>query len=556
MKKLLSLLLCLFLLLTLPAAMAESAPAAKDIVVLFTNDVHCGVDAGLGYAGLWAYRNHLVQNGETVTLVDCGDAIQGEPIGTLSGGSYIIDIMNQVGYDIATPGNHEFDYGMERFLELVGMANFPYVSANFNKSGELVLEPYKILDYDGVKVAYVGVSTPQSITTSTPKYFQDENGEFIYGFMPGDEGNELYAGVQKAVDAARAEGADYVIAIAHLGISAESAPWMSTDLISHTGGIDVVLDGHSHSVIENTLVQDKDGKRVLLTSTGTKFAYVGELRINAEGEITNLLHPWDNDTVRFLKDTAMMSFVNNDTDSFIQGIKGQYEELLSTVVARTEVDLIINEPNVDPPVRIIRVAETNLGDLCADAYRMQAGADVAVVNGGGIRTTIPAGDITYGNVLSVHPYGNSLCLVEATGQEILDALEMGARVVPGENGGFLHVSGMSYEIHTYIESGVQTSDENMFVGVEGEYRVKNVKVGDEPLNLEKVYTFASHDYLIKNGGDGFTMFQDNTLLLDSIMLDNQVLITYITQTLGGVVGEQYAAPYGEGRIIAVPEAAK
>ena len=536
MKKLISLVLCLTLMLGVSIGVAEAAPTG-DIVVLYTNDVHCGVDVGLGYAGLATYRDKLVAEGNAVTLVDVGDAIQGEPIGTISNGGYIIEIMNKVGYDIAIPGNHEFDYGMDRFMELTEMANFPYLAVNFVKEGVPVFDPYKIVEYDGVKIAYLGIATPQSITTSTPTFFQDGNGNFIYGFLPGDNGNELYQAVQAAVDAARAEGADYVVALAHLGISAESSPWMSTDVITNTTGIDVVLDGHSHSVIPSELVKNKDGKDVLLSSTGTKFANVGVLRITKDGKMDTSLLTW-----------------NTEIEKTIKDIQAQYAEQLNVVVAKSDVELTINEPGSDPPVRIIRMAETNLGDLCADAYRSVAEADVALVNGGGIRVTIPAGDITFGNILSVHPYGNYLCKVEATGQEIWDALEMGARVVPGESGGFLQVSGLTYEIHTYIESSVITSDEGMFQSIDGEYRVKNVKIGGEDLDPAKTYTVASHDYLLKNGGDGYTMFQDNTILLDSIMLDNQVLSTYILQTLGGVVGEQYSEPYGEGRIVAVPAA--
>ena len=550
MKKLLSLVLALCMLLGV-SAMAE-APVPADIVVLYTNDVHCGVDNGLGYAGLAAYKQKLIADGNQVTLVDVGDAVQGEAIGTLSTGSYIIDIMNQVGYDIGIPGNHEFDYGMDRFFELRDMANFPYLAANFTKEGELVLAPYQIIEYDGAKIAYVGIATPQSISTSTPKFFQDENGNYIYGFMPGENGQELYAGVQAAVDAARAEGAIYVVALAHLGISHESSPWMSTDVILNTTGIDVVLDGHSHSVIPSETVKNKEGKDVLLSSTGTKLQNVGQLRIKADGTITTELIPWNNETVALIK--SILPIWNNETDALIKDIQVQFEDKLKEVVAKSEVDLFINDPDTDPPARIIRVAETNLGDLCADAYRAIAESDVAIVNGGGIRVAIPAGDITFGHIINVHPFGNALCKVEATGQQILDALEMGARVVPEENGGFLQVSGMTYEIHTYIESSVKTSEQGMFEGVEGEYRVKNVKIGGEDLAPDKLYTVASHDYLLKNGGDGHVMFQNANLLLDSIMLDNQVLINYITQTLGGAVGEEYAEPYGQGRIVAVEAA--
>jgi len=537
-KKLIGLFLALSLLLGAAPAIGSAPAQDRDIVVLFTNDVHCAVDQNFGYAGLVSYQNKLLDEGNFVTLVDCGDAIQGEPIGTLSTGSYIIDIMNKAEYDIATPGNHEFDYGMDRFLELAALAQFPYVSANFTdiREGKLVFDPYQIIDYNGVKVAYVGITTPKTITSSTPSYFQDGEGHFIYGFCQGSDGDSLYMAVQDAVNAARAEGAAYVVALAHLGIAAETAPWMSTDVIQNTTGIDVVLDGHSHSVLPEERVKNKDGKEVLLSSTGTKLQNIGVLRIAKDGDLSTSLLVW-----------------NREMETFVSGIQDLFQETLNQVVATSEVDLVIYEPGTDPAVRIIRNAETNLGDLCADAYRAMSGADIAFVNGGGIRVNIGTGDVTYNDILKVHPYGNALCMVEATGQEILDALEMGARVVPEENGGFLQVAGMTYEIHTYVPSSVKLDDNGLFTAVEGEYRVKNVLVDGEPLDLAKIYTMASHNYLIKNAGDGFTMFQGNALLLEDAMIDNQVLINYITGMLGGTVGDGYTDPHGQGRIVAVAE---
>lgn len=521
-----------------------SEPALdQDLAILYTNDVHCAVDSGIGYAGVAALKKQLLDEGCYVALVDAGDAVQGDAIGTLSKGSYIVDIMNEVGYDVATPGNHEFDYGMDRFFELRDMAKFPYVSANFVDltSGEPVLEPYAMLAYNNVKVAFVGVSTPMTISTSTPTFFQDANGNYIYGFSQKDGADGFYAVVQQAVDAAIADGADYVVALAHLGIDASTSPYTSSELIEHTRGIDVVIDGHSHSTVECERVKNLDGERVLLTQTGTKLNAVGMLYITKDGSIsTGLITDYTE------KDA--------DTEAYIAQIQAQFEELLNEVVASTEVDLTIFEPGTDPAVRIVRNSETNLGDLCADAYRYISGADVAFVNGGGVRTDIATGDITYGDIIKVHPFGNELCMVEATGQEILDALELGARVTPEESGGFLQVSGLTYEIHTYIPSSVTLDENNMFVSVDGEYRVKNVTVGGEPLDLSKTYTLACHNYLLKDAGDGYTMFQDNTFLLDSIMIDNQVLINYIVEGLGGVVGADYADPHGQGRIVAVETA--
>ena len=536
------------LTLAMAVSMGMAAGAEGDIVVLYTNDVHCAVaqddeNQVLGYAKVAALKEELEEAGSEVILVDAGDAIQGEAIGTLSSGEYLVQIMDEVGYDIAVPGNHEFDYGMEQFLKLAEEADYDYISANFTDltTGEPVFDAYEIEEEGGVKIAFVGVCTPKTITSSTPVYFQNDAGEYIYGFRQDETGAALYDCVQSAVDAARAEGADYVIAVTHLGIEAECSPWMSTELIGNTNGIDVVLDGHSHSTIEGDLVKNKDGANVLMTSTGTKLSAIGKLTIAEDGALSSeLVYDYEGS--------------DPEVEAFIAGIQAEFEETLNQVVAKTDVALVINEPSTldkEEKIRLVRNAETNLGDLCADAYRYVSGADVALVNGGGIRTDILAGDITYDDIISVHPFGNELCMVEATGQQILDALEMGARVTPEENGGFLQVSGLTYEIHTDMESTVKLDENGMFQGMLGDYRVQNVMIGDEPLDPDKTYTVASHNYMLKNAGDGINMFTECELLLEDIMLDNQVLITYITEGLGGVVGEEYAEPYGQGRIVAV-----
>ena len=553
MKRMLGLLLALMMLSGCVGAAAEPAPAlTKDIVVLYTSDAHCGIDAGFGYAGLAAVRDQLGKSNH-VALVDNGDAIQGEPVGTMTTGEALIELMNAVGYEVAIPGNHEFDYGMDRFLELTGKANFPYISANFNKEGENVFDPYVIKEYEGVKVAFVGATTPKTITSSTPKYFQDESGNFVYGFCQDESGEKLYAAVQAAVDAARAEGADYVVLMAHLGIEAECSPWMSTEVIANTTGIDALLDGHSHSEIVQEKVLNKDGQEVLLSACGTKLTNIGYLRIGADGTLSTGLYSWKNDV-----SAPDLLGIENSVSQAVTAATATLDEKLGEVVAKSAVDLVIYDPEAKmedgSAVRLIRNAETNLGDLCADAYRDQSGADIAFVNGGGIRVDIKAGDITLNDILKVHPFGNAMCVVEASGQQILDALEWGARVTPSESGGFLQVSGLTYEIHTGIESSCTQDENGLFTGVAGEYRVKNVMVGGEELDLTKTYTLASHNYMLKNAGDGSTMFQSDPILQDEVMIDNQVLINYITGTLGGVVGEQYAQPYGEGRIVAVAEA--
>lgn len=552
MKKLLAVLLTLTMLLGVSALAEESAPLfQQDVMILFTSDVHCGIESNFGYAGLAMVRDAYKNAGYHVLLVDNGDSIQGEPVGTMTTGEANVKLMNAVGYDIATMGNHEFDYGMDRFFELSKMANFPYISCNFNKNGELQFAPYVIKEFDGVKIAFVGITTPKTLTSSTPKYFQDENGNFIYGFFEDETGEGLYNAVQKAVDDARAEGATFVVALAHLGNEAECSPYTYADVIANTTGINALLDGHSHDT-NHVEMRNKARETVLRQGCGTKMEGIGYLKIAAkDGAMEAGVMMWNNDdfnaTQLYQLDTDVTKAVAEATETL--------NAKLAEVVAKTDVELTINDPvaktEEGKPVRIIRNAETNLGDLCADAYRYVSGADIAFVNGGGIRVSIKEGDITLNDILKVHPFGNALCVCEATGQQILDALEFGAKDVPGEFGGFLQVSGLTYEIHTSVPSSVKLDDKGLFAGVEGEYRVKNVMVGGEPLDLEKIYTLASHNYMLQGQGDGYTIFEDNVYTQESVMLDNQVLITYITEGLGGVVGAEYANPYGQGRIVAV-----
>lgn len=549
MKKFLALLLSAMMLLGC-MAMAEEAPAGltKDVVVLFTSDAHAGIDQGWGYAGLAAIRDGLSAKNHVV-LVDNGDAIQGETIGTLTDGKAIVELMNEVGYDVATPGNHEFDYGMDNFLSLANeVAKFPYISCNFTYKDEPVLKPYVIKEFDGVKIAFVGISTPKTITSSTPTYFQDENGEYVYGFCQDDTGAKFYAAIQSAVDAARTEGATYVIAMGHLGTEIGCEPYTSVDVIYNTTGIDALLDGHAHEINSGNAVKNKDGKEVVRVACGTKLENIGALTITPEGKISSDLYSWTG----AIAPQEMFNLTGKVVDAVAAKIASM-DEIRKTVVAKSEVTLHVYDP-VATDVRIVRNAETNLGDLCADAYRILSGADVAFVNGGGIRAQIPAGDITLDQIYSVHPFGNVMCVIEVTGQQILDALEWGARNTPNENGGFLQVSGLTYEIHTYIPTTTVADEEGMFAGVTGEYRVKNVLVDGEPLDLAKIYTLSSHNFMLKSAGDGYSMFKGAKLLKDDVLIDNQVLITYITTKLNGVVGEEYANPYGQGRIIGVPAA--
>lgn len=527
----------------------SSGKASGEIVILFTSDIHCGVDQGWGFAGLKQIMDTLEADGTPVLLVDDGDAIQGEPIGTLSEGKAVTELMNKVGYDAAIPGNHEFDYGMDNFLEIAGIAEFPYISCNLRKGSELLLDPYVILDAGGKRVAFVGVTTPETIATSDPKAFQDENGNYLYDFTQKDPtGQEFYDAVQKNVDAARADGADYVILLGHLGMEASLAPFDYASVAANTDGIDAILDGHSHDY-EQVRVANKSGKIIPRAGCGTKMKCIGWARIDTEdGNVTTGLYDWNNE----VNATELLG-IDNDVSRAVADKIAEYDEQLSGVVGTSSFDLTIHDPvatdSNGAPVLIARNAETNLGDLIADAFRDQTGADVAIMQAGSIRVSIPAGDITGRDILTVLPFNKELCTAEVSGQQILDALEFGVSKLPNMFGGFLQVSGLTYEIDADVPSGCITDENGMFAGVSGERRVKNVMVGGEPIDPDKVYTLAGDGYTLRSQGNGMAMFGEE-YVTGEVMKDYEALTNYIRDTLGGVISEEYADPYGQERITA------
>ena len=511
----------------------EEPQPSKDITVCFTNDVH-------GAYELYPYAATAMKGADLI--VDAGDNIQGSVATTLTNGQCMVDLMKAVGYDVAVPGNHEFDYGFGRFLEIVNGDNTPYVSANLwdKTADKAVLDAYKIFTVGDKKVAVVGITTPETLVKSTPAFFQNEAGEYIYDFCNDTTGEKLYTVVQKAVDAAKAEGADYVIAVGHLGIDEQSEPWTSTSVIANTTGIDALIDGHSHSTFATTQ-KNKDGKDIPVAQTGTKLENVGKMTIAADGTITAENLPLKNSEGYLYEADAVIA-------AKVAEIKAEVDKVSNTVVARTEVDLTTLDPATGK--RAVRSAETNLGDLCADAYRELLKTDVAFVNGGGVRANINKGDITYGQIIAVHPFGNTACKIEVTGEQLWTALEIGSAACPGESGGFLQVSGIEYTINTAIPTPARFNENKEFVKLEGEHRVTDVKVNGEPLDVNKTYTLGGHNYMLINGGDGYTVFKGSKILAQEVAIDNEVLIKYITGTLNGVVAADsiYANPTGAGRI--------
>ena len=537
--KLLSFVLAMAMVFSVPVvsdAAVVSSVDKSDIVILYDNDVHCEVD---GYIEMAAIKKELQSQSNYVSLVSCGDFVQGGVIGSISKGEAIVKIMNNIGYDVVTLGNHEFDYAMSQLKSLMLDLDAKVVSSNFLKksTGKPVFSSYTIKKYGKTKVAFVGVTTPETFTKSTPAYFQNSKGEFVYDFCGDATGKALYKRVQTVVNTARKNGADYVVALTHLGTESVTKQWSAQSLVKNTYGIDVVLDGHSHSTVESLKVKNKKGKNVAISSTGTKFSNVGELVITKKGKITTKLISLGED---------------EETKSYVEGVKDEYNKLLEKVIGKTEVDLTTLGADGN---RAVRNAETNLGDFCADAFRSVMDADIGMMNGGGIRANVAIGNLTYNDLISVFPWSNYGCVIEATGQQIKDALEMGAKNYPEENGGFLHVSGLKYTIDVSIPSSVVTNaDTGMFEKVNGKYRVTDIQVWNakksayEPIDLQTTYTVAGTNYTLRNNGDGYTMFNGCKVVKDNTMVDNDVLRVYLTDVLKGVVDEQYKDPAGQGRI--------
>ena len=566
---------------TAAAAMAVGAPAASacwtgeksEVTILYTNDVHTYIDKQapeLTYAAIAALKQSYQNAGKKVLLVDAGDHVQGTAYGSMDQGASIIELMNAAGYDVATPGNHEFDYGMDRAKELMRDADFPYLSCNWVdlRTNLRVLPEIKVFVRGGVRIAFVGITTPETFTKSTPAYFMNKaQTKYIYDILGGEDGQKLYSAVQKAVDKAKCL-ADVVIGLGHLGVDPSSSPWTSEEVIAHTTGFDAFIDGHSHTVMENKQVADASGRMVTLTQTGSYFANVGEMTIAPDGTIsTRLVSTYDQEDPAVAAEQA----------AWVSSV----DEMLGEKIAVADTKFYITDPATGK--RRIRSGETNLGDFVADGIYTyfneveQLHCDIAIMSGGGIRSDEDAGYWTFKTFKQVSPFGNVACLMSVTGKQIQDALEFAARFAGAEgkeNGGFLQVAGATYEIHTDIPNTVQTDDKNVWIGsATGTPRVQNVKIYDRangtyvPLDENKTYALAGMNYTLRNLGDGFAMFDGAELIKDYVSEDYLVMSTY-AMTFGGVDAEglphlssansvlaeypgyllDYENPYGAGRI--------
>ena len=560
-----------------PAAFAEETNCffgdKADVTILYTNDVHTYIDNKSPkptYAAIAALKKSIEDTGRDVLLVDAGDHIQGTAYGSMDDGATIIELMNEAGYDLATPGNHEFDYGMARAKAVLQEADFPYVSCNWVdlRTGFNVLPSVKFFFVGGRKIAFVGVTTPETFTKSTPAYFMnDAQTKYIYDILGGEDGQKLYDAVQKAIDKAEFWGADTIIGLGHLGVDPSSSPWTSEEVIAHTHGFTAFIDGHSHTVMANKQVTDASGKAVTLTQTGSYFKNIGKMTVGADGTITTELI----DTYEGL-DAAVAATASN----WISAV----DDMLGEEIAVGDTKFYINDPATGK--RRIRSGETNLGDFVADGIYTyfneieELHCDVAIMNGGGIRTDVEAGPWSFKTCKTVSPFGNVACLMSVTGQQIQDALEFGARFAGAEgkeNGGFLQVAGARYTIHTGTPNTVQTNDKNVWTGSAATPRVSNVEIYDkttgtyQPLDPNATYALAGMNYTLRNLGDGFAMFDGATLIKDYVSEDYLVMSSYAAM-FGGVDANglphlasanspladypgyliNYEDPYGAGRI--------
>lgn len=488
----------------------------KSIVILYENDVHCAID---DYAKLAGLRDAIEATDTAwVAVVSSGDYLQGGVAGLLSEGQYIVDIMRQIHYDAVTIGNHEFDYGGEQMKELVAQIKAPVVCTNFFDAGAAApyYAPYVICRYGDRRVAYVGVLTPETMMSESYSFY-DEDGNLIYD-LHTDEVPQL---VQSAVDQARKEGADYVVLLSHMGEKQPILGISSHDLVAATRGIDVVLDGHTHSVIIRDEVANRDGQTVPVTQTGTQFANIGKLVISTDGHIsTTLLSPEE------------ISF----TSAVVQHTIDSVHQLLDTIthkqIATCPFELTINGADGK---RLVRNGETNMADIITDAFREKAQAQIGLCNGGAIRTSIAAGIITYGDVINVQPFNNQMVRVEATGSTIIAMLDSCTASLPDECGSFPQVAGLRYTVH------------------QRSHTITNVDVYDDvtgtwlPIDPESTYTIGTTDYCAEDGMNGLLQ-QCHRVTLPN-QYDGDTFADYLEKTLGGVVPNRYASPQGRITIL-------
>lgn len=531
MKKILTGILLTFMILQ-SSVFAERSK----ITILYTNDIHTHIDnkikdssknmvPGLTYASVSALKKELSDSGENVVLVDSGDFSQGTIYGAEDKGKTIIQLMNDSGFDVATIGNHEFDYGMSVLLENIRKAKFPVVACNFFKGSKLITKPYAIIKKGNTKIAFIGIATPESLTKASPAIFMDKNKDkVIYNFSEDSTGDKLVRTIQMAIDDAKTKGkADYVVALGHLGIDESSKPYRSIDVIQKISGLDAFIDGHSHSVVEHQIVKDREGKDVVLSQTGCYLSSIGKMVLEGNDIQTQLITEYEK------KD----EFIESKTNSFVKDIDSKMGESFAV----NDVNFVMRTD--DGSDWFVRKHETNLGDFVADSIYYYINeiekmpCDIVFMNGGGIRENIPAGSFSYKTAKTVQPFGNQVCILNIDGQTVLDVLEFGSRGTGKDAiGGFMQVAGLKFSVDTSVPSTVQIDSKKMWGGKPSAYRVHNVEVYNinekkyEPLDLNKKYCIGGINFIIRNMGDGFKMFKNAELVKDYIGEDYIMMCEY------------------------------
>ena len=518
---------------TLLPALVSALPlfvlAGGRTTVLFTNDVHAHVDDGnVSYAQVAAYRDALEERDEHTILVDAGDFVQGSAFGKIDRGASIVGIMNAARYQVATVGNHEFDYGMDCLLQTAReRCEFPIVACNLWKTNavagtrERVFPAYTVVTSGTARVAFVGVATPESLTFSSPRHFLDPTGSYrLYDFDAGADGRALHESVQRSVDEA-ARQADAVVVLSHLGLGAPGEPWKSPDLIAHTTNFIALIDGHSHSTVAASNVLNAAGRPVRLVQTGSYLKALGTLTIE-DGAVT---------------DSRLVSTLGPANAA----VRACESALAAKVSAWLDKKLaVVKTPLYRYGCVREDTGETNLGDFATDAFwwfanqYAKGGCDVALCNYAGLRSNVESGDFMLRTANNVCPFGNGICLIEATGAQLRDALEWGARKMPAYVGGFLHCAGMRYTVVTSRPSTVASRD-NVWTGgpTNGVYRVEDIQVYDRaarrfaPLDLAKTYRVAGGDYTLRSCGEGFEMLKACKTVNESLQLDYLVLAAYV-----------------------------
>ncbi|MCI7618874.1 MAG: 5'-nucleotidase C-terminal domain-containing protein, partial [Firmicutes bacterium] len=507
------------------AETAGSSGLSDDIVVLYSSDINGGVDANIGLAGMTAYANEMKTRNKYVELVDLGNAVSGSVLASTSKGEYVAEALNAAGYSFAVPGAGEFSYGVLNLVSsLAKTADYQYLSCNFTftATGQTVLKPYKIVSYGDTKVAYVGISDPD-ILAEYESYFKNSDGTYAYSFADGNGGNDLYDAVQSAIDKAREEGAQYIIALGSLRDSQDPA-YTAKSIIENTSGISAFINSNSGKAISGEQVKTKDGMYALLTAPGEGTKSIGVLTLSAAGKTVSsqLVNSYK------LKDIKAKDAI----DALTKEYSGNLNEAFATTSSRLAA-------TNGSGVRIVESTETNLGDLAADAYRAVTGADIAFVEASEIKADIAVGGMSYNDVIRAIPGNRNISVVKISGFDLMDALEMSARLYPNRNSGFLQVSGVTFDIQETVIPSVTVDGLGNFVSVDDDYRVTNVMVNGKELDLMGTYTVAGTNDLL-DGKTGYTMFKNGPLTKVNAAVDNQAVITYILNNLKGSVGGAYS----------------